>query len=174
MSTTRAAAPRVRIRPIQGDDRAALRLFYAGLSSDSRYARFHGATARLGDSSARFLCGPDHEHREGLVAEVASAGGDRRIVAHLCLEPIGLGQMEMAIAVADQYQRHGVGQRLLAIGIAWARRRGINELRASMLWANNGTRRLIQATGYPFRLSTPSAGVVDASLRIDAALNTAA
>jgi acetyltransferase len=166
--------PRVRIRPIQGDDRAALRLFYAGLSPDSRYARFHAVSAGMADASARFLCGPDHEHREGLVAEIESAPGDRRIIAHLCLEPVGLGQMEMAIAVADGFQRKGVGQRLLAIGIAWARRRGINELHASMLWGNNGVRRLIQGTGYPLRLSTPAAGVVEASLRIGTALTTAA
>jgi GNAT superfamily N-acetyltransferase len=174
MIETSARAPRVRIRPIQDDDRAALRSFYSGLSSDSRYARFHGATAGVADSAAQFLCGPDHEHREGLVAEIETAAGDRRIVAHLCLEPTRLGQMEMAIAVADALQRQGVGQRLLAIGIAWARRRGIVELRAAMLWGNNGVRRLIQATGYPLRLSTPSAGVVIASLRIGTVLTTAA
>ncbi|MGZ8502411.1 MAG: N-acetyltransferase family protein [Candidatus Limnocylindrales bacterium] len=174
MIATSVPVPRVRIRPIQGDDRAALRQFYAGLSPDSRYARFHGATAGLGASSARFLCGPDHEHREGLVAEIGSAAGDRQIVAHLCLEPVGPGQMEMAIAVADRFQRHGIGKRLLAIGIAWARRRGITELQASMLWGNEGVRRLILGTGYPLRLSTPSAGVVDASLRIGRVLRTAA
>jgi acetyltransferase len=174
MIATSGPTPRLRIRSIQGDDRAALRRFYAGLSPDSRYARFHGATSGLADSSAQFLCGPDHEHREGLVAEIESASGERGIVAHLCFEPAGLGHMEMAIAVADPFQRHGVGQRLLAIGIAWARRRGIVELQASMLSGNNGVRRLIQATGYPFRLSTPSAGVVIASIQIGAPLTSAA
>ncbi|MEO8229726.1 MAG: GNAT family N-acetyltransferase [Chloroflexota bacterium] len=174
MSKSIAQVPRVRIRPIRDDDRAALRLFYAALSPDSRYARFHAVSGGLAYASARFLCGPDHEHREGLIAEIHTAQGQRRIVAHLCLEPVGLGQMEMAIAVADQFQRHGVAQRLLAMGIAWARRRGITELQAAMLWGNNGVRRLIQATGYPLRLSTPSAGVVIASLWIGTAQTTGA
>ena len=82
--------------------------------------------------------------------------------------------MEMAIAVADRFQRHGVGHRVLALGIAWARRRGVTELQASMLWGNEGLRRLIQATGYPLRLSVPSAGVVDVSLKIGTELTTAA
>ncbi len=43
-----------------------------------------------------------------------------------------------------------------------------------MLWGNDGVRRLIQATGYPLRLSTPSAGVVIAFLRIGSVLTTAA
>lgn len=174
MMESSARGAQVRIRPIQDDDRAALRLFYSGLSSDSRYARFHAVTAGLADAVARFLCRPDHAHREGLVAEIETTPGDRRIVAHLCLEPTGLGHMEMAIAVADAFQRQGVGQRLLAIGIAWARQRGVTELEAAMLWGNNGVRRLIQSTGYPLRLSTPSAGVVIASLRIGTVLTTAA
>lgn len=148
--------------------------FYAGLSPDSRYARFHGATRGLGESPARFLCGPDHEHREGLVAEIESGPGRERIVGHICLEPTGPGQMEMAVAVADRFQRHGIGHRLLALGIAWARRRGVTELHASMLWGNEGLRRLIQSTGYPLRLSVPSAGVVDVSLKIGTDLTTAA
>ena len=51
--------------------------FYAGLSPDSRAARFHGATPTIPDATARFFCGPDHQHREGIVAESFDPSGDR-------------------------------------------------------------------------------------------------
>ena len=70
-----------RIRPIAPGDREELARFYADLSLDSLEARFHGASRGIGDGMARFFCGPDHEHREGLVAECTDAVGrteDRR------------------------------------------------------------------------------------------------
>ena len=56
------------IRSIEPGDAARLETFYASLSMDSLDARFHGATRGITDAAARIFCGPDHDHREGLVA----------------------------------------------------------------------------------------------------------
>ena len=58
----------IAIRAIRADDLIPLERFYAGLSHDSTDARFHGATHGIADDTARSFCGPDHVHREGLVA----------------------------------------------------------------------------------------------------------
>src|SRR4051794_19811095 len=126
----------VRIRTIALGDREDLERFYASLSEDSLQARFLGAAAGIAPATARFFCGPDHEHREGIVAETVEPGRRRSIVGHLCLEPDRDGVFEMAIAVADDRRRQGIGRAMLVEAIAWARRRGVRGLSASM-WSGN-------------------------------------
>ena len=156
---TVVSAP-VQIRPIRTDDRDELSRFYGGLSADSRYARFHAVGRGIGDEAADVLCGPDHEHREGLVAKIACADPDGAgIVGHLCLEPCEAG-FEMAIAVADDWQRRGVGRSLLTAALDWAADHGIARLEASTLSTNGAILRLIASVERPTRASSPSAGVV--------------
>src|SRR5215471_7739488 len=101
-------APRTyRIRAISPADREALVRFYAGLSPESRQARFHGTAPQVGGPVATYFCGSDHDHREGLVAEAFDEEGELAIIGHLCLEPLEPGVAEMAIAVADGWQRRG-------------------------------------------------------------------
>ena len=148
------------IRPIRPSDRLELSRFYAGLSADSRLARFHAVTRGIGDEAASLLCGPDHEHREGFVALPADAPlGDRGIVGHLCLEPGDAG-LEMAVAVADEWQAHGIGRALLLAAVDWAKDHGVTLLQASMLSTNTAVLGLIASIGRPVHESTASAGVV--------------
>ena len=135
---TGLALPRgIVIRPIRPADRGGLERFYARLSPDSLDARFHGATRGIDDREARSFCGPDHLHREGLVAVDRRRVGRERIVGHLCLEPIsGTPDLEMAIAVADAWQHRGIGRALLKGAIDWATAQGMARLRATIRWSN--------------------------------------
>ncbi len=155
-----------RIRPIARSDRDGLTRFYADLSPDSREARFHGAAPGIGDGTARFFCGPDHEHREGLVAESTDADGRRIIVGHVCLEPIGAGQAEMAIAIADSWQHLGLGRAMLFRAIAWARGHDVARLSASIRWSNGAMIGLIRSTGLPVTVDDGGGGVVDAIIDV--------
>ena len=165
---------RVQIRPIRTDDRDELARFYARLSTDSRYARFHAFSNGIGEVAADHLCGPDHEHREGFVAEIldADAAGSG-IVGHLCLEPCKAG-VEMAIAVADGWQRRGLGRLLLGASIDWAAEHGIAHLHASMLSTNSAILGLVASLDCPIRLSAPSSGVVTVTIDVGGALPKAA
>jgi acetyltransferase len=165
----------IRIRPIERADRADLQRFYAELSPDSRRARFHGCGRGIAEPLAGFFCGPDHEHREGLAAvRTGAPGTSPRIVGHLCLDPSGDGEMEMAVAVADAWQRQGIGRALLAAAIEWARPHGIGRLRASILCSNAEMSALLRSSGCPVTQSTSAAGVVEATLDIRPALTGAA
>src|SRR4051794_10310244 len=100
----------VRIRAVRPDDALPLECFYAELSPDSRQLRFLGAVSGLSHPQATKFCTPDHDHREGFVATIAGEGAaPERIVGHLCMEPDGLATAEVAIAIADAWQHHGVG-----------------------------------------------------------------
>jgi len=150
------------IRPIAPGDRDGLTRFYAALSPDSLEARFHGATPGIGEGTAGFFCGPDHVHREGLVAESLDEQGEPVIVGHVCLEPIRPGRAEMAIAVADRWQHHGLGRAMLSRAIAWAKDHGVTELGASIRGSNGAMIGLVRSTGLPVTVDDGDGGVLDA------------
>jgi acetyltransferase len=175
MPATATFPPTIRIRPIEPDDRAALTRFYEGLSGDSRNRRFHGACRGIGDQAAGLFCGPDHEHREGIVAvQPSDESGVARIVGHLCLEPSGSDEFEMAIAVADDVQHQGLGRAMLAASIAWAHAHGIGHLRASMRWTNGAIIALVRGAGHPVTWSTPPGGGLEAIIDVGVTISTAA
>jgi acetyltransferase len=169
-----AAPGSYRIRPIGPGDREALARFYARLSPDSLEARFHGAVSGIADGAARFFCGPDHEHREGIVAESTDPDGRSRIVGHLCLEPDRPGEAEMAIAISDVWQHHGVGRAMLARAIAWARDHGVAELHASIRPSNSAMIGLVRSMGLPVDIDGSDLGVVDVIIDLGAPLPHAA
>jgi acetyltransferase len=172
---TLAAPATVRIRSIEPADRDALMQFYEALSAESLSRRFHGASRGIADRAARSFCGPDHEHREGLVAVLDDRGAPApTIVGHLCLEPSGAHEVEMAVAVADAWQRHGIGRRLLVAAMAWAELHEVDRLRASMLSTNVAILGLLRSMGRVVTLTMPGAGVVDATIDLSNAIRPAA
>ncbi len=173
MNTSSAAASFL-LRSIEPADRQALAGFYRDLSEDSRESRFLGAASGIGEGTARFFCGPDHEHREGIVAEIVDADGGKTIVGHLCLEPISPGNAEMAIAVADAWQHQGLGRALLGQAVGWARAHGFAELTASMRCSNVAVIGLMRSMGLPVAFDAGDGGVLEARLDVRGALPTAA
>jgi GNAT superfamily N-acetyltransferase len=163
-----------RIRAICPGDRDGLVRFYAGLSPESRASRFHGAAGEFGAPAAAYFCGPDHRHREGLVAETIGESASPEIIGHLCLEPTGTGAAEMAIAVADAWQQHGVGRALLTGAGGWARAHRIRTLTASMLWGNAAILALVRSMGWPVVLGSGDIGTVEARVELGGTLPHAA
>jgi GNAT superfamily N-acetyltransferase len=138
----------ITIRRMRRTDSAELERFYAALSEESRRLRFFGYSRGISHTQAVSFCTPDHHHREGFVAVAAgssSAGG--LIVGHLCLEPTDESTAEVAIAVADAFQHRGIGRRLMAASIDWARSVGIHRFTATMLEANGQIQRLLDGLG---------------------------
>ena len=90
----------------------------------------------------------NHRQRDGFVAVA-----DDQIVGHLMLEADAPGAEELAIAVSDQLQHHGVGTLLLAAAIASARLRGIRRLVAWVLPGNSAMHRLLTTSGHSVQLT---------------------
>ena len=140
----------VRIRRIRPTDAAAIERFYRTLSAESRRTRFFAVGAGLSHKQSVSFCTPDHDHREGFVALVSAATpGDDRIIGHLCLEPADSHVAEVAIAVADGSQHHGIGRRLMEAGIEWARAEGFTTLTATTFAGNAPIHRLLAGLGLP-------------------------
>jgi acetyltransferase len=164
METVEASGATFTVRPIEARDQAALVRFYAGLSDDSREARFHGAMRGIGTGLASALCHPDHQHDEGVVAESDDGLDGKTLIGHLCLEPDPNGDVEMAVAVADGWRRRGVGRAMLLAAIAWARSRGAERLVASVRCGNGAMIGLVRSLGLPVAIRSSGA---ELAMRVD-------
>ena len=119
----------LRLRASLPSDFDDIKVFYDELSPDSRYLRFHGygRTDRVAREAAE-ATGVDRlaliGRHDGQVVAVASYDGLR--------EP---GVAEVAFAVADEFQRRGIGMRMLEQLAAIAADRAIHRFDAEVMAA---------------------------------------
>jgi GNAT superfamily N-acetyltransferase len=164
-SSTESRSSSVRVRAIRPTDAVQLKLFYSGLSAESRRRRFFSVSPGLSQAQSVSFCTTDHDHKEGFVAVVdGDPESGQRIVGHLCLEPDGANGSEIAIAVADEFQHRGIGRQLLAAGVAWARREHIALLTATMLAGNVAIHRLLVGLGLPTHVRYAGSGVAEITI----------
>src|SRR5436305_1525986 len=119
------------------DGEALRRLFYR-LSPETVYRRFMSPLARPEQARPERLLDVDHKDREAIVAVVE---GEIVGVARYSRKP-GTDVAEMAVVVADEYQRQGLGSRLLAALGEHATRAGIRRFSLTMLADNRAAVRL--------------------------------
>ncbi|MEV5750098.1 GNAT family N-acetyltransferase [Actinoallomurus sp. NPDC052308] len=146
------AAPTVNVRPHEAGDAASaigVRPYEAGdredvlgmrLSARSLYLRFFAGTPRLPSFYAEALSRVDHWDRAALVAVA-----DTEVVgiAEYARDATLPGLADLAVLVADPWQRRGVARRLVTDLTGLARARGIAELRADVLVENHAARAAI-------------------------------
>jgi len=152
------------IRPIERTDAPGLSDFYAGLSPESRRRRFLGCGRRSGAELAGIFTERDGE---GFVAILDERGpSDGAIVGHASLQPDGLGGAEVAFAVADALQGHGLGRRLMEAVVDQARETGLHRLTATLFADNTPMRRLLRGTERAMVSDAIDAGVEEIVLAI--------
>ena len=137
---------RAQIRPLGPDDRAGLATSFERLSELSRYRRFLSPTARLTNRQLEYLTDVDHRDHEALVAiETSSRHGVG--VARYVRNPEHLREAEFAVAVADDWQRRGLGTALLRRLAARALEEGITRFTGLVLGENEPMRQLLEKLG---------------------------
>jgi Acetyltransferase (GNAT) family. len=167
-----AGEPRPLVRDVLLRDGSTLRLqaptpgdfddikeFYDGLSQESRYLRFHGFGRS--DFAARAAVEAGGVDRVSLIARhdgpvVAVAGFDG------LREPRAA---EVAFAVADDFQRHGAGTRMLEQLAEIAAERGITRFDAEVLASNRRMLGVFEGAGFALQ-RRGSYGEVTVSLDI--------
>jgi ribosomal protein S18 acetylase RimI-like enzyme/predicted CoA-binding protein len=133
----------LRLRAPAAEDADALLEFFAGLSEHSRYLRFHGFPA-LGPKLVEPVLEPDWQERGALLGSL-----DGRVVA--VANWIRLRDpraAEIAFAVGDEFQRRGVGTRLLERLAATAGEAGVEEFVAEVLHENDAMLRVFRDAGF--------------------------
>ena len=121
----------LRLRPPAESDVETLAAFFDGLSTSSRFLRFHGLP-RMGEQFVRTLVEPDWDERGALIGVVGGAGGESVVAIGNYVRLRERATAEAAFAVADDWQRRGSGhgcssslaERASERGIEVVRRRG--------------------------------------------------
>jgi RimJ/RimL family protein N-acetyltransferase len=139
----------LRLRPPRSDDAGALLDFFRSLSERSLYLRFHGLPA-LGPKVLEPLLEPDWSERGALLGALAEDGAERIVGVANYVRLRDASAAEAAFAVADEYQRHGIGTRLLEQLAARASEAGIERFVAEVLADN---RDMLVSSGRRFELS---------------------
>lgn len=89
---------------------------------------------------------------------------DDSVVGHVMFLPDGEGAHEAAIFVHQDYQRAGIGTRLLGAGLAHARAKGVSDVWLSVERSNRGAQKLYRRAG--FRADVPTGTSIRMSRRL--------
>jgi acetate---CoA ligase (ADP-forming) len=135
----------VTVRPIRGEDAAALALFYKDLSLESRIFRFFAAVANA-DASIQRMVNVDYTSSYGLVAV---AGAKSLIVGHAMYVQIAPRRAEMALAIADTYQGRGLGTILLGQLAEAAAAVDVDTFEAVVRPENHRMLQMLRESGFP-------------------------
>ena len=137
---------RVEIRPLGPDDKAGLSAGFERLSELSRYRRFLSPTSRLSSRQLAYLTEVDHHDHEALVA-IEPSGRHGLAIARYVRSGENPREAEAAVAVADDWQRRGLGTILLRHLALRARDEGIVCFRGLVLSENEAVRHLLETLG---------------------------
>ena len=143
-----------RLEPTDGSE---LRRFFYRLSPETIYRRLHSPISRPEQAHPRFLLDIDHRDREAVVAVV---DGEIIGVARYIRRP-GSCSAEVAVVVADEWQRQGIATRLMASLSGFATNAGVERFTMTMQADNRPVLRLMGRL-YPGVSMTHSQGILEA------------
>jgi GNAT superfamily N-acetyltransferase len=133
----------ITFRDLRRDDGEVLDAIVAELSPRSRYLRFHSPIPALSAGMRRALLEVDGHDRIAVVAEVDD--GTPVGIARTIRDPRRPAEAGLAVAVADAWQRRGVGRRLVTAVVERAAAAGVRRLTARVLDENSAALGLFRA-----------------------------
>jgi acetyltransferase len=152
---------RVTIRPMLPQDIKLQREFFRSLSPRTRYSRFLSWFNELPDGVAQRLENFDNNGHLALLAEVLE--DEREIMvgeARYVVDQDDSGACEFALAVADHWQRCGIGRALLVQLELQVAASGLRRMRADTLYDNRAMRGLAAGRGYAISANREDARLV--------------
>lgn len=156
------------MRPIHTDDKDLLQAGVAALSPQSAYNRFLTGKSSLTPGELRYLTEVDGLDHIALV--VLGRNRDLVAVGRIVRDKWQPGTAELAVVVADAWQRRGIG-RLLTRELTL--RSGVDRVSGTMLATNRAALALMRGIG-PLEYSAIASGVRDVVARVSADIPLAA
>jgi RimJ/RimL family protein N-acetyltransferase len=143
---------RFSVRPLVPGDREGLIALFERLSAESRRLRFLTPKLELSERDLTYLTDVDHVRHEALAA-VDATDGSIVGVARYVQWPDRPAAADVAIEVADELQRSGIGLILANALVRRAHENRLAVLTATTLWENRPARALAHRVGFLARSS---------------------
>ncbi len=150
----------VTLRPIRPEDAELEQDFIKQLSEETRYYRFMDTLRELTQTMLVRFTQIDYDREMALVATVPGEKGKERLigVSRYIANPDG-ETVEFALVVADEWQKHGIGRKLMNFLIDIARRKGYRNMMGEVLTLNTKMFRLTNNLGFTIHPHPDDAGV---------------
>ncbi|MFO1346385.1 MAG: bifunctional acetate--CoA ligase family protein/GNAT family N-acetyltransferase [Rhodocyclaceae bacterium] len=139
----------ITIRPIRPEDAEMEKDFVSRMSDESKYYRFMDTIRELTQPMLVRFTQIDYDREMALVATVQNEDGtEKQIgVSRYVTNPDG-ESVEFALAVADDWQKHGIGRKLMGALIECARMKGYRAVVGDVLALNTKMFRLMTSLGF--------------------------
>src|SRR5208337_3498253 len=146
----------VLIRAIRPDDQDRLHDHFRGLSEQSVYFRFMGLKRDLSPDDLKRLTELDFNNHVGLAATVTDNGRERFVGVGRYIRGADPRRAEVAFAVLDEFQGHGIGTLLLDhLGLI-ADANGVADFEADVLGENRQMLEVLAQSGFEIHSSLDS------------------
>jgi L-amino acid N-acyltransferase YncA len=156
----------LRVESLRRGDRGAVQRLFDRLGAESRFRRFLSPLSALSERDLVFLSDVGHTGHEAVAAvdpRDGSVVGIARYVGHQGRPEAA----DVAVAVADELHRRGIGSVLMGRLITCAHANGVHLLTATTLWENRAARALLKSAG--FRATGSSGAEIELELELAAA-----
>jgi acetyltransferase len=138
----------VTVRPIRPEDLELETDFAHGLSQETRYNRFLGAGVKLTPKLLEKFTRIDFSRDMALIASTTVEGQEIAIGVARYARLADGETCEFAITIADAWQGHGIGHKLLAMLIETARGHGVARLVGEIFASNTPMLQLARSLGF--------------------------
>jgi len=143
----------ITIRPIRPEDAEIEQEFVRSLSEESRFFRFMTTIQELSPAMLARFTQIDYDREMALIAITKNIGRELQIgVARYAMNPDG-ESCEFAIVIADEWQRRGIGSRLMGCLMTAARTRGLKLMQGDILANNSNMLRLMEILEFTIKSS---------------------
>jgi GNAT superfamily N-acetyltransferase len=152
------------VRPLHAGDEASIQDGFAHLSAGSRRLRFFRTIRELPAGHADSLVHADGENH--LAWGMTDSRGAGIGIARVIRDALDPRKGELAITIADEWQRRGAGTILAKALAEQSKRVGIDRWLAVVLLENRGILRLLQHVGREISRTDNHDGSVDILLQL--------
>lgn len=142
------------LRPIRPEDKLLEKLFILKLSSESSRYRFFGRIKEVTPEMLSQFCDIDYERVIAIMAEYDFDDKKRNVgVGRLIIDP-NMQTGEFAIVVADDFQKNGLGKKLLTILIDIGREKKLKSIYGIVMKNNYKMLSLAKKLGFTIEASS--------------------
>jgi RimJ/RimL family protein N-acetyltransferase len=159
----------ISIRPLTRGDRAGLIGLFSRLSADSRQRRFFTPKVELSERELAYFTDVDHVRHEALAAIDPWDGSIVGVARYVKYDSAAA---DVAIEVADDRQRAGIGTALAERLVDRARVNRVACLSATTRWDNRAARALLRRLGFRAKTSRGGELVLELDVSISENLST--